>query len=132
MYGYNGSAARQYQNIEVNTGVLDASPERLILLLMQGAEQRLSAAKGHLERGQIGPRCEKISQALAIITELRSSLNHEVGGELSERLDALYDYMGRRLMTANANVDPAGLEEVRMLLSQVRSGWEEIMAQKAA
>jgi flagellar protein FliS len=132
MYGYNGAAARQYQNIEVDTGVTSASPERLVLMLLQGAEQRLAAAKGHLERGEVGPRCERVRQTLNIVAELRGSLNHDAGGEIATRLDALYEYMTRRLVTANSQVDAAGLEEVRSLLGEIRSAWEQIMAAKAA
>ena len=50
----------------------------------------------------------------------------EAGGELAERLDALYTYMVQRLMKAHIDNDAAILDEVATLLREVKSGWDGI------
>ncbi|MDP1619631.1 MAG: flagellar export chaperone FliS, partial [bacterium] len=56
----------------------------------------------------------------------RASLDKTAGGEIAVSLDALYEYMSNRLLMANLNNDPATLEEVSNLLSQLRDAWEAI------
>ena len=47
-------------------------------------------------------------------------------GELGERLSALYDYMGERLLQANLHNRPELIDEVTRLLSELRGAWEQI------
>jgi flagellar protein FliS len=56
----------------------------------------------------------------------------KAGGEVSHNLDALYDYMCRRLMQANASNKPEWLDEVSRLLNEIRSAWLQIPAQGRA
>ena len=70
---------------------------------------------------------QSISKAIDIITNgLRASLDPEAGGELPERLGALYDYMCLRLLHANLKNDAAALAEVAALLGEIKGAWEEI------
>ena len=57
---------------------------------------------------------------------LRASLVKNAGGEIAENLDALYEYMGARLLTANLKNDLAILEEVQRLLTDLRDTWNAI------
>jgi flagellar protein FliS len=120
------SALQQYQRIKISAPVEGASPHRLIQMLFEGALEQLSSAKGHLQRGAIAPKGEQIGKAISIIGGLRDGLNVEAGGELANKLDALYDYMQRRLLLANLNSDPAILDEVANLLREVKAGWDGI------
>ena len=63
---------------------------------------------------------------------MRASLDKNVGGEIAENLDALYEYMGARLLSANLNNDVTVLEEVQRLLSDLRETWNAIGATPAA
>jgi flagellar protein FliS len=65
----------------------------------------------------------------AIIDELRCSLDHAAGGTVAANLDRLYDYMMRRLLTANLKNDVAAIDEVTKLLREVRDAWIAIPAQ---
>lgn len=57
----------------------------------------------------------------------------ESGGELAERLAALYDYMAQRLLFANLKNSSAALDEVAELLGSLRDAWAQIApAQSAA
>ena len=80
-----------------------------------------------MKNGETAAKGRAISQAIAIIDSgLRASLDKTAGGEIAVSLDALYEYMSNRLLIANLNNDPAILEEVSNLLSQLREAWEAI------
>ncbi len=51
------------------------------------------------------------------------------GGELAERLAALYDYMSDRLLYANLHNSQPALDEVAGLLATLREAWAEIRSQ---
>jgi len=117
----------EYRKVGVQSGVETASPHKLIQMLLDGTIEKVQLARGYMERHEIAKKCETVSWAMAIIDGLRSSLNMADGGAIAENLDALYDYMLRRLLDANLDNDPAALDEVVKLLSDLREGWHGIV-----
>ncbi|MCY1269089.1 Flagellar secretion chaperone FliS [compost metagenome] len=120
------AALRQYQTVNTQAQAVDASPHRLIQMLMEGGLTRLAQARGAIERGQLAQKGELIGKAIAIIGGLRDGLNLEQGGEIAANLDALYEYMVTRLLEANLKSDAALVDEVAGLLRNVKSGWDGI------
>lgn len=126
MSNYNPQEAlKQYRRLGIESEVINASPHRLIQMLFEGALSRLAAAQGALERGEFAAKGELISKAIGIIGGLRSSLDMEAG-ELSLRLDQLYEYMNFKLLEASVQNDMEKLNEVVQLLKTIKSGWDEI------
>ncbi|MBV61601.1 MAG: flagellar export chaperone FliS [Nevskiales bacterium] len=123
---FTGNKANRYQQTQVATGVNGADPHQLIQLLLDGATERMALARGCMQRGDLAGKGERISRTIAIIEALRASLDHQAGGELSERLDALYDYVIRRLLDANMRADVAALDEAASLMEEIRSAWAAI------
>lgn len=121
--------AKQYSQIGTTTQAEAASPHMLILMLLNGAIDKISAARGFLERGHVEQKGRHIFWAVSIVAGLRSCLDLEKGGEIAENLQRLYDYIERRLMEANTRNDPALLDEVVGLLRTVKEGWEGIPAE---
>jgi flagellar protein FliS len=104
--------------------VMGASPHRLIVLLYQGARQAIAQARMHLHQGKIAERGVAISKAIRIVESgLQPSLNREAGGEIAERLNALYSYISRRLFEANVKQSEAMLVEVDRLLATLEEAW---------
>lgn len=120
------SAMKQYQRVSVQSEVFEASPHRLIQMLMQGGLERIAQARGAIERDASADKGELIGKAISIIGGLREPLDHQVGGELSQNLDRLYEYMISRLVEANRENDVSRLDEVSSLLREVKSGWDAI------
>lgn len=120
------TAVAQYQKLDVQTGVEGANPHKLIDMLLEGARAQLRRAQGCIARQDIEGRTVTIGKAVSIIAGLQASLDHERGGELSANLDALYDYMQRRLFRANADNDPRALAEVLDLLRTLHEAWSAI------
>ncbi len=125
-YAKMRNAIHEYAKVGAHSGVEAADPHRLIQMLMEGALGKIAAAKGHMKRGQIAEKGASISWAISIIDGLRVSLDTEAGGELVENLHALYQYMMERLLEANLKNDPALLDEVTRLLSEIKAGWDAI------
>jgi flagellar protein FliS len=116
--------ASAYRAIGIETGVAAADPLGLVVMLYDGAIQAIARAEGHHAAGEIEHRGTYTSKAIDIIQlGLAASLDQKVGGALAESLAALYDYMGRRLFTANLTGDRAVYEEVRVLLGELRASW---------
>ena len=117
---------QQYQQVNAQSGVAYASPHRLIQMLMEGAFERIAMAKGCIQRHDIPGKGEQIGKAIDIIGGLREGLNLEVGGEIAANLDALYDYIQRRLLEANLHSDIAILDELANVLRPIKEGWDAI------
>jgi flagellar protein FliS len=120
------TAMKQYQRVSVQSEVFEASPHRLIQMLMSGGLERIAQASGAIQREKFAEKGELIGKAISIVGGLREPLDHKVGGELSRNLDSLYEYMISRLLEANRSNDIAALDEVSSLLREVKSGWDAI------
>lgn len=129
---YTVSTARTadaYLHQGIASRVAAASPHELIAMLFEGLDQTLLVALGALERGDIPAKAAALSKAVRLLDEgLQAALNPQ-GGELTERLDALYDYCLRRLIEANLYNDRERIEEVRRLIAPVADAWNQIRPQ---
>ena len=119
-------AAGQYASVGTQTGVSEASPHRLIQMLLDGALDKIAKARGAMQRNEFAEKGNHITSATSIVLGLRSSLDLEAGGELAANLDSLYEYMFRRLMEAHAQNDESALDEVSSLLREIKSGWDAL------
>lgn len=121
-----------YAKVGVETGVSGADPHQLILMLYEGALLALADGRLHMTRGEIAAKGQSISKAINIIENgLRASLDFEAGDELAARLAALYQYMCDRLLRANLRNEPAIIDEVSRLLSELRDAWSQIKPAQA-
>jgi flagellar protein FliS len=124
MFSQGQAGANAYARVGVQTGVMGASPHRLIVMLYQGARQAIAQARMHLQQHNVSARGAAISKAMNIIESgLQQALNKEAGGEIAQRLDALYSYMTRRLLEANLAQDEKMLVEVDELLATLEEAW---------
>lgn len=125
----NDAAISEYQQLNSQGAVEDASPHRLIQLLMERALAKVAIARGHIERGAVAEKGEQIGGAIDIITLLQASLNDKPNKRLAGNFDALYDYMTRRLVEANLNDDLSLLDEVTVLMRELKEAWDAIADQ---
>lgn len=126
-------ALRQYQKVNSHAQISEASPHRLVQMLMEGGLDRMAQAKGALERGNIAHKGQMIGKAVDIIGGLREGIDGERAKEDAslQQLDSLYGYMIQRLTNANLKNDPQIIDEVMGLLLTVKSGWDAIADQQA-
>jgi flagellar protein FliS len=125
-------ALRQYQKVNGVAQTSEASPHRLVQMLMQGGLDRMAQAKGAIARNDIAQRGFLLGKAIDIIGGLREGLDLENHADNLAELDSLYVYMSRRLTEANLKGDPAIIDEVARLLITVKEGWDAIGDQSSA
>ncbi len=110
--------------------ILTASPEKIIKLLYDGVI-------GNLERSRIGlsdPQTSRsaevgvaLGKALGIIGELRAALNHEVGGDISQNLDMLYEFSSEQISEANVTRTAEPIDNTLQVLRTLKEGWDGIL-----
>lgn len=128
MNAYARTNLAAYQSAAAHGGVAASDPHRLILMLMDGALERIATARGCMQRGETAEKARLLNRTVSIVAELRSSLDLSAGGQIAANLSELYDYMTRRLLNALANNQVDVLDEVSKLLSELRGAWAGIPA----
>lgn len=124
-FGYNPRMAA-YRSTLVHGGVASADPHALVQMLLDAAVDRMTAARGCIERGELAGKARLLHSCVIIIAELRGSLDLARGGDLARNLRDLYEYMTHRLLTANVRSDASCVTEVLSLLGEIRSAWVAI------
>jgi flagellar protein FliS len=115
------TARGRYEQLQVGS----ASPNKLLFMLYEGAIRFLDEAARHMAARKYEAQSDRIQRTQRILTELASSLDMEVGGELAHSLRTLYAYLHGRLTEANVRSDPALLREVRDSLADLLDTWKE-------
>ncbi len=113
---------KQYQKNQIET----ATPERILIMLYDGAIQYLNIARNEMMvegRKDIQKIHNNIVSAEKIITEFKCTLNMEIGGDVANNLYELYSYFYRRLVEANIKKDVAPIDEVLWHLKELKSTW---------
>lgn len=110
-----------YKSVTVNT----ASQGKLILMLFDGAIRRAEEAIRQMEHNNIELVHKNLIRAQDIITELRSSLNMEIGGEIARNLDRIYEYIHYLLVQGNLKKDPKPVRESIEHMRAMRNTWKE-------
>jgi flagellar protein FliS len=121
----------QYRTVGAHGSLADASPYQVVQVMLDAVLSRIAEAIGHLERGEVSAKGEKITKALAIIEALMLGLDKDRGGELARNLERLYDYASRTLLKAQLENRSDLLKEVTSLLREIKLGWDGIAPAKA-
>src|SRR3954469_4503689 len=109
------AASRGYRE----NSVLTAPPERLVVMLYDGANRFLRQAAAFMGSDDEHAAANvKLQRAEAIIDELLSTLDLDQG-EVAERLQSIYLFCRRTLMEARIEQDPAKIEQVARLLADL-------------
>ena len=112
--------------------VLGAGPEQLMALLLEGAQRFLAQAIQGISRRDIALKAQALNRVTAILEELTLRLNHEEGGDLVANLMRVYDWWGREIIAASAELDGARLERVSRQMSEMRQAWEQSFQKRAS
>ena len=112
---------KQYQRMQVET----ASPEKILIMLYNGAINFLKKAKVAFEENNKVEAHNNIIAAEKIILEFMTTLDMELGGEMAKNLYALYDYLYNRLVESNMKNKPEIIDEVLDHLVKLRDTWNK-------
>lgn len=114
--------ANGYQQYQYNS-IISASPERLMIMLFEGAIKFVRLAKKAVEEKDIEGANYNIARAEDIIAELEASL--DMSYEVSEDLIKIYDFLYRQLIEANIKKDVNILDTVELMLADLKNTWSE-------
>ena len=103
-----------------------APPERLVLMLYDGAIKFITKAIEAIEAKNIEAANNNLLRAQGIMSALMVGVNFEAG-KVAEGFYALYDYMYRRLIHANIRKDKEAAEEVLNMVRELRDSWVEML-----
>ena len=103
-----------------------ASPYQLVAMLFQKLLGNIATAKGAISQNNFDKKGTELSNAIAILGVLESSLDFKQGGEVSENLASLYKFCSEQILVASTNNDADKLEEVIQILLPIKAGWDSI------
>ena len=112
---------KQYQASNINT----ATPEKLMILLFDGAIQFLIKAKTAIAENNFKERSTNIEGARKIIRELMRTIDLENGNDVSKQLFRLYNRMAMSLIKANVQRNSEKIQEVIDDLTNIRWGFQK-------
>ena len=112
---------KQYQASNVNT----ATPEKLMIMMFDGALQFLQKAKAAIAEGNLKERSINIDGARKIIRELTRTIDLENGNDVSKQLFKLYNKMAMNLIKANVQRNAALIDSVIEDISNIRWGFQK-------
>lgn len=116
-----------YLSMEVRT----ASPEALIGRLLDRAVVLVGSSISQLTSDPV-ESARTTGKAVDIVSELRNALDAEAGGEVAENLDALYEFVGCKLVLGNTSSAVGELQDALRVLETIASGWAELLERRAA
>lgn len=111
--------AKSYKQTAIKT----ATKEQVLLMLYEAAIKASKLAKAAIGKRDIPEKCKQIGKVHDIIAELRNSLDHSKGPEVSAQLESLYTFCIGQLFKANLNNDAQAIESVTKVLTTLYEGW---------
>lgn len=116
---YDPTAA--YRSAQVTT----SSPAAQVVLLYEGAIRFSALSVQRLRAGDVEGAHVASLRAQAIVSALRESLDMSTG-EIAIQLDAIYDFMHRRLVAGNVAKEAGPTLEAIDLLRGLLDAWRQI------
>ncbi len=114
---------QQYKETDITT----ADRGKLVVMLYDGAINFLKQAKTGIEEESVGEKCENINKASDIIHELQCSLRFDIGGDIAQNLNRLYQFMITHLIKAKISQNGhAKIDDVISMLQTLNEAWRKI------
>jgi flagellar protein FliS len=116
-----GNAFNTYKNNSVNF----ASKEQLLLMLLEGATKFSKIGRQAIIDKDVKKAHENIVKVQNIFYELMATMDVAKGGEWTESLMQVYEFITRRLADANIKKSEEIMNEIIPLIEDVRDTWNE-------
>ena len=118
--------AARYHNVYKQNEVSTSSQGKLILMMYEGAIKFTKMAPQSMDKGDIAGKAKYIGKIHDIVNELSVSLDLKNGGEVTARLETLYQFILRQLTLANIKSDRKALESILKVLEPLHDAWAQI------
>ena len=122
MTGYAPASPAVYKQQSIMT----APPERLVVMLYDGAIRFFFQAAAALREGARTTALERLQRGEAIVDHLLGTLDMERGGQIAQNLEGIYVFCKRLLMEARTEDDADKVDLVRNYLAELRESWAQL------
>ena len=119
---YSNLGVQRYRETDINS----MSSEKMIVLLYERIATDLKAARRAIDDGNRIEMAKQVNHAQRIISELRGALDHAIGGDISQNLDSLYDFMFHQTLEVLVNQKPVHLDNCLQVLDPLLDAWRQI------
>ncbi len=116
------------RNEYLTTEVLTATPQKLHLMVIEAAIRSAERAREGWQQADLDASCQALVHAQECVGQLLAGLDREAGGEVADKLAALYMFVFRRLVDANVHRDKKKLDEALRILKMERETWRQACA----
>lgn len=117
----------QKTNAYLRAQILTAPPEKLQLMLYEGAIRFATQSKEKIRQRDYEASCELLVRAQNIVLELICALRPERDDLLCKRMASVYTFIYRRLVEANVHHDTAAVDDAVSILSIQRDIWLDLL-----
>jgi flagellar protein FliS len=114
-----------YRRVQVE----GASPEQLLLQLMEAAIRHARQVRVKGAENQVAAAREQALRVLDIVNELDNTLDREQGGDIVEELEALYSFLQREIVDASNKGEFERFGRVADILRNLYEGWKDAVKQ---
>lgn len=115
-------------DIYLETQITTATPQRLRLMLVEGAIRRARLTAGHWRAGRNDEALESLIHCRAIVSELMAGVKDE-DSELGKKVLGFYSFLFQSLTVAQQTRDAAALESAIRVLEEERQTWSQLCQQ---
>ena len=111
-----------------DSAILTAPPERLVVMLYDGANRFLIQGATAMRSGDLTVTNDRLRRAEAIITELRQTLDMSAG-QVASNLESIYSFCQKLLLESRLKRDPEKIDQTAKLLRDLRDAWDQVAGQ---
>jgi len=119
---YNNHGVQRYRETDINS----MSKEKMIVLLYEKMQQDLICAQKALRADDRVEMTKKINHSQRIVSELRSALDHSIGGEVATNLDNLYDFMFHQHLEVLVDLNEVHIVNCLRVIEPLMKAWRQI------
>ncbi len=102
------------------------SREKLLVLLYEKMVSDLMEARQAIEADDPIRMADRVTHSQQIIAELRSALDHTIGGEISQNLEALYDFLFTEHLGILVDRHTSRIDNCLVVLKPLLTAWRQI------
>lgn len=108
------------------------SQKDLIVLLYSGAANFLKQAQIFLQEEKSAEFSDSIERAHRIIYHLYTTLDFDKGGEIADRLGALYTFIIGQLYIVNSTKNENIISDLLVIINDLKDGWQNLNVENPA
>ncbi|WP_286265373.1 flagellar export chaperone FliS [Thalassotalea atypica] len=117
---------KAYNKVNIESGLVNANPHQVILMMYSGIIDCIANTKGAIERKDIQLKTNQITKAISLLEALQSALDSDAEPEISDNFFELYAYCIDKFIDVNVDMNIDTLSHIDDLLRPLRDAWAQM------